>query len=1529
MVKKKEVPQGFDLTDYCNRIDTIIKVPAVKLSTQKVSPEKCEEEKAKIEAMVEERIESLIEALGPGEKFLDPDFGPSDSDKYGGKSMYTGGRRPGRAYVDPRDTRWDRAAYAKQEDEEQKGDEAVATEEEYDDMKEPEEPTFCDEGCLFDASAGSNDVCQGKLGDCWLLGAMSVLALRDDLLKSVFWKLEKWRDYGLYVLRFTKDCDWYYVVIDDRLPVYPNAKIAKPVFAHARNKNELWVPLLEKAYAKLHRTYDALVGGYVDGGLKDMTGLISESLVLRAGHLGYHPSNGQDILPGPNGEDPRLWTKLDKYLNEWGCMMGCSIQPHPKRAHHSAAGHQAGKGLYMRHAYALLDVGEITTTEDKKVKLLRLRNPWGLGEWTGKWSDNSPEYKENEDAIQQAFSAPIKRDGKGPAKAVKNDTEIVASDKDGIFFMQWDDFLHYFTHLFAAVDFPSEYSGQRIYGEWTDETAGGNTKLPTWDNNPKYRFRVHEDHTHVLISLSQDDPRLAYGRNYAKMQDPIGFHICPLVDGKCVEVEAEDFVPGSNPPEKQPAYKFHHSNDIDVELMKGDYVLVPSTYKTGKTGKFFFSVYANKPFYLENGVVVLEEYDGHESFGEKPEEWVKPLKPTKEEMEMKIKISDARALIVGLAKKHDIPLQSIIDDFEQDADDELDFKEFQINLIEAGFDEDDFPPHNNDILNAFTTIAGDTMDKEEFMEIFALAAKEEAMMKIREIGGDPSTEVGTSSGPAPNEEMALLNLRMELKEFVKKETYDNAKERLTRENIEMARELHNMRKEMQHMAGILLLYGKMFGCYNQPMPANILNPESIPFKLKVGPPGMQGEVDDIQALIDQAKELGGDEFMAVVPWKGQVYPPTKKPKTDGSPPDADLSLEWVYGYAAQNANARSNIAYNTDGKALYHVAATSIIQDIDNNTQEYNRGDHNDDIMSFCISDDGCFCATGQMGSPAYIVIWNAKTGEKVGELQRKCKRDEAFKRGVPALGFNKDGTKLVAVGDDNDHHVYLFEQGDDGWANGKLVGKPVKGSKGMCLLAGFSGDGTIVTGGKKNCFVWNNFEKKKKEKLKGSGSHTYTSFCRTDDSFFVGELKGHVQSPEMKGKMKKIHEKQVSSLCAVNGGEKIVSGAMDGIVKLWTKNFGSELKAFDINKITFTNCGSDGRFGGFKGIYPVRAVFMNPDRRPGKILVGTKASEIIEIDTEAINGKMICQGHCSDELWAVATHPTNKDIICTGGDDKTVRVWDLENHVQKAIIDIGDLCRAVDWEPIEGSQIAAGHGGAVGRKTKKAMGGFSTIDVSIEGDDIEMKVSESCPKTADKWVSAIRFSPDGKRLAVGGHDNKVRLYNTKKPLSKQNKRRSKRKAGRTKAMCKKSSSYITNLDFSTNGHILQTNDGASELIFYDTKKGKQITKTKGSMIVDEKWDTFTCTYGWSSKGIWPSGAKGTDINAACRSSNFSVIATADDSSSVKLFRYPCVQDGAKCKTFAGHASHVTCCRFTKGDRYLITTGGNDRSVFQWKVHFE
>ncbi|CAM9595312.1 unnamed protein product [Chrysoparadoxa australica] len=100
----------------------------------------------------------------------------------------------------------------------------------------------------------------------------------------------------------------------------------------------------------------------------------------------------------------------------------------------------------------------------------------------------------------------------------------------------------------------------------------------------------------------------------------------------------------------------------------------------------------------------------------------------------------------------------------------------------------------------------------------------------------------------------------------------------------------------------------------------------------------------------------------------------------------------------------------------------------------------------------------------------------------------------------------------------------------------------------------------------------------------------------------------------------------------------------------------------------------------------------------------------------------------------------------------------------------------------------------------------------------------------------------------------------------------------------------------------------------------------DKEWESWTCTLGWPVQGIYPPGSDGTDVNAAHRSPDRKLIATADDLGKLKVFHAPCLSTRAKWVEGAGHSSHVTNVRFTHDQERIITTGGNDKCVFVWRV---
>ena len=209
---------------------------------------------------------------------------------------------------------------------------------------------WCKHGKLFIDGSCSNDVIQGSLGDCWFISALAVLGAKENLLQQCFFKTDTFKEYGIFIVRFFKDCQIIYVIIDDRIPVRENS--GQVVFAKCQNPNELWVPLMEKAYAKLHGCYAALAKGYTHYGLADLTGYCPRLIGMKPNSMGYT----EDI------SEKEMKDTLTKYLVDWECMLGTNIQPRPRGANEKAE-IEVGEGLLSGHAYSLISIGEINLSE--------------------------------------------------------------------------------------------------------------------------------------------------------------------------------------------------------------------------------------------------------------------------------------------------------------------------------------------------------------------------------------------------------------------------------------------------------------------------------------------------------------------------------------------------------------------------------------------------------------------------------------------------------------------------------------------------------------------------------------------------------------------------------------------------------------------------------------------------------------------------------------------------------------------------------------------------------------------------------------------------------------------------------------------------------------------------------------------------------------------------------------------------------------------------------------------------------------
>ncbi|NXB35477.1 EMAL1 protein, partial [Eulacestoma nigropectus] len=598
-------------------------------------------------------------------------------------------------------------------------------------------------------------------------------------------------------------------------------------------------------------------------------------------------------------------------------------------------------------------------------------------------------------------------------------------------------------------------------------------------------------------------------------------------------------------------------------------------------------------------------------------------------------------------------------------------------------------------------------------------------------------------------------------------------------------------------------------------------------------------------------------------------------------PAKRLKLEWVYGYRGRDC--RSNLYLLPTGETVYFIASVVVLFNVEEQLQRHYTG-HNDDVKCLAVHPDRITIATGQVAGtskdgkqlPPHVRVWDSVTLNTLHVIGMGF-----FDRAVTCIAFSKSngGSSLCSVDDSNDHVLSVWD-----WQKEEKLAD-VKCSNEAVFAADFHPTDTniIVTCGKSHLYFWTLegnslikkqglFEKQEKPKFV-----LCVTFSENGDTI-TGDSSGNILvwgkgTNRISHAVQGAHEGGIFALCMLRDGTLVSGGGKDRKLISWNGNY---------QKIHKTEIPE--QFG------PIRTV---AEGKGDVVLIGTTRNFVLQ---GTLSGDFfpITQGH-TDELWGLAVH-SSKPQFFTCGHDKHITLWDATTHhpIWNKIIE--DPAQSSGFHP-SASVVAVG-----------------TLTGRWFVFDTETKDLVTVHTDGNEQLSVMRYSPDGNFLAIGSHDNCIYIYGVTENGRKYT------RIGK----CSGHSSFITHLDWSVNSQYLVSNSGDYEILYWIPSACKQVVSVETTR--DIEWATYTCTLGFHVFGVWPEGSDGTDINAVCRSHGRKLLSTGDDFGKVHLFSYPCSQFRAPSHVYGGHSSHVTNVDFLCEDTHLISTGGKDTSIMQWRV---
>ena len=188
---------------------------------------------------------------------------------------------------------------------------------------------------------------------------------------------------------------------------------------------------------------------------------------------------------------------------------------------------------------------------------------------------------------------------------------------------------------------------------------------------------------------------------------------------------------------------------------------------------------------------------------------------------------------------------------------------------------------------------------------------------------------------------------------------------------------------------------------------------------------------------------------------------------------------------------------------------------------------------------------------------------------------------------------------------------------------------------------------------------------------------------------------------------------------------------------------------------------------------------------------------------------------------------------------------------------------------------------------GYNDGHFTVRRSLLEIDVVLHTGQNSKEWIEVMRYSPDGKWLAIGSHDNTIYIYRTDNY--------------RFVSRNSRHHSYIIAIDWSLDSKSLKTTSGDYELLFWTLDPTGEIHHAPDGSSVNknEQWHTYSTHFGWHVQGIYRGITDYTHVNRVDRSLDGMFFAVGNDWGLVELFNNP-NDETSSFKGFRGHSEHVT-----------------------------